>query len=562
MKTSIPPLIFTLITLFSIQFALSQNLELTITTKEIKNLLILESIPYINKHSNQQSLYTEIDSISKKLRRIGFINNTFTIIHNDSTYKCTYSLYNKIESIRIYYSSKSLDKRLLEEISNNYSTEFFDIPIKTVEETLKHIVNHYENKGASFTYCSLKDIHQQKNKLFATLQINITKERKINNIIIKGYPNFPIKFLNQFTNKGSNTIFNINTLNNVHNLLNRLPFITQLKKPEVLFTKDSTTIYVYIKKKNASKFNGIIGFSNSTDNNKLNFTGDLNLELNNILNKGELFKFNWKNNGENIQHLNLEFNSPNIYNTKFSPTVSFTILKQDSSYVNTKSQLHLSYTINSLNFIGATYSSENSNLTSSLQTTNLITDFKNKFYGLNYTYKSLTNTPIYNLPKFSLNFKITTGTRSSKQNTDHQNKIQLNINYILKLDSKKSILFKNFSEILITDNLLQNELFRIGGANSIRGFNEQGIYTSKYTFFNTEFHYKLNQTTHIYTVTDYAHLLDNISNSPYSLYGLGLGYFLTKKHSTLNLSYVLGNKVNKPIVLNNSKLHIKIIYFF
>lgn len=562
LKTTITPIFFILFTIFSLNFMFAQNLELSINTKEIKNSSILKSIPHINKHDNRQSLLAEIDSISKKLQNIGFINNTFDITHNDSIYQCIYSLNNKIESIRVYYPNKSLDKKVLEKISNNYSTNFFDIQIENIEKSLKHIVNHYEKKGASFTSCSLKDLHQQNDKLFATLQIDITKERKINNIIIKGYADFPKKYFNHFISTRPNTTFNSTTLNKIDNLLKGLPFVTQLKKPEVLFTKDSTTIYIHLKKKDASKFDGILGFSNNSDSNKLNFTGNLNIELNNILNNGEFFRLNWNNNGENVQYLKFEINIPYIYNTKLSPTGSFTIFKQDSSYTNTKSQFHLPYSINSSNSIGITFSSENSNLTSSVQTNNLIIGFKNKFYGLNYSYKSLTNSHIYNLPEFFLNFKITTGNRSSQKINNHQTKIQLSTHYILKLDSKKSILFKNSNKILITDNFLQNELYRIGGINSIRGFNEQSIHTSKYTLFNTEFHHKLNQTSQFYTITDFAYLFNNISNSTYSLYGLGLGYFLTKKNSTLNLSYVFGNKANKSILLNNSKLHVKISYQF
>lgn len=562
LKTTITLIFFVLFAPSSFNIILAQNFELTINTKERKNASILKTISYTHIHNNQQSLFNEIDNISKKLRFIGFINNSFNIAQNDSVFLCTYSLNNKIESVRIFYPNKVLNKKILKEISDNYSEKFFEVQIEDVEKSLKQIVSHFEQKGASFTSCSLKDLHQQKSKLLATLRINVSPKRKINKFIVKGYPNFPIKYINQFINKEPNTTFNINTLNDIDNLLIQLPFITQIKKPEVLFTKDSTTIYLYIKKKNASKLNGILGFSNNSNNNKLNFTGNLNLELNNILNKGELFKLNWTNNGENTQYLNLEIKTPYILNTKISPSGSFTIFKQDSTYTSTKSQLHLLYTINNSNSIGVTFNNENSNSTLTKQTNNLIAGFKNHFYGLNYSYKSISNIPFFNTPKFSLNFKISTGMRFSNKLSKHQNKIQLNSNYILKLNSKKSISFKNFSEILISDNTFQNELFRIGGINSIRGFNELSIFTSKYTFLNTEFHQKLNQTSHIYTVTDFAHIYDDILKSNDTIYGLGIGYILTKKQSILNLSYVLGNKINKSFLFNNSKLHVKIIYRF
>ena len=134
--------------------------------------------------------------------------------------------------------------------------------------------------------------------------------------------------------------------------------------------------------------------------------------------------------------------------------------------------------------------------------------------------------------------------------------------YHFELNQKNSFYIKNTNELLAGKDLLQNELYRIGGINTIRGFNEQSIFTSKYSVNSVEYHYNLTQTTHLYTITDIAFLLDDFTNTTTKLYGIGLGYFSKTKNRILNLSYVTRKTNQHTFNLKNSKIHIKITYIF
>lgn len=555
-------LIFYLLFLTPFASIQAQTFELLVYPKDSANSTVLKSIPYINIHNSHEGLLKEAANISKKLAIIGFINNSYHLNKKDTTYTCIYTLNTKIDSIRVYYSSKFIDSAILKKITTNYTNTYFEIATNTIENVLNYIVDYFENKSASFTTASLINLSQQENKLTAELQLNISEERKINSIVIKGYNNFPKKYLKHYLNLKPNSSFTLNTLNKVHLLINTIPFVTQLKQPEVLFTKDSTTLYIYLKKKATSKFDGIIGFSNKENSNKLSFNGYLNLNLNNIFNKGESFGLNWKNNGGNTQTLNLEFETPYLFNTRFSTSGDFSIFKQDSMYVNTKSQLKVNYSINRNNFINAMLSNENSNLTSLTNTLGTINEFKSSFAGLSYTFKILSNLPQFNEPKFILNAGYQIGNRIADRIKSNQAKIQLSASYNFEINYKNSIFIKNTNEVLNSSKILQNELFRIGGTTSIRGFDEQSIFTSKYSVTTLEYHYSISQTSHTYTITDVAFLSNNLTNSTTKLYGIGLGYYFNTKFSIINLSYAIGKNYKIPINLNNSKIHIKITYLF
>jgi len=553
---------FTLILITSFTSVYAQNFELIIQSKDSTNSSILKSTPYIKTHNTYKSVLEEVNNISKKLTTEGYVNNSYSLNRKESTFVCTYTLNNKVNTIKIYYLTKFIDENILKKLTLNYTNSYFEIPINTVENSLNFIVDYFENKGASFTTASLSNFSQHKDKLIASLQLNISEERKINATIIKGYENFPKKYLNHYLDLKKNHPFSLSTLNRVNELLNTIPFVTQLKKPEVLFTKDSTTLFLYLKKKATNKFDGVIGFSNKKNSNKLNFNGYLDLYFGNIFDKGEYIALKWRNNGGDTQALDFKFELPYILNTPFTVGSNFSIFKQDSTFVNTNLDLNIYFSINRNNFVNAMLSNQSSNLTLPFNTSDEVKEFKKSFIGLSYTYKLPNRLQQFTTNKFLINLGYSFGRKTIKNAKENQKVFQLHIEYIFNIDSKNSILAKNNSKFLNATNLLENELYRIGGTNSIRGFDEQSILTSKYTISNIEYHYKLNQDSHMYTISDIAFAKDDISNLNLKLYSFGLGYYFTTNNSILNLSYAVGKSNATPFNFNNSRIHIKVTYPF
>lgn len=540
----------------------AQKLELNIYAKEASNAALIESIHYSKLHPTKKEALIEIDSVSNKLSKLGYLNNQFKLTELDSLINCEFTLHEKIELIRIFYTKNSIDKDYLSQLAFHVTDNYFDIPFNAVEKTLNLIVAHFENSGNSFTTIHLSNITEQNQLLTAQLNLNISKKRTINNIVIKGYPEFPKKYLKHYLGIQTNTTFNLNSLNNLNERINTIPFISQIKKPEVLFTKDSTTLYLYLKKKSNSNFDGIIGFSNEESSGNLKFNGRLELNLNNILNKGESFYIKWENSQKEVSSLELNFSTPYIFNSKINFNGSFSIFKQDTSYVNTVGNLALGYTINNNNSITLIGNTEKSNLSSTINAPSNIQNFNKNLLGLSYIFNIIEKPEYVNRYKFNLSTSIFIGNRTSDDRKTKQNVLEFKMDYTHHFNFRNAVFIKTTTQILNTKNPFENELFRIGGINSIRGFNEQSILTQKYNVTNLEYQYTLNNNSYIYSITDFA-ILNNINtNNTSQLFGLGLGYYLNTKNTILNFSYAVGKNYNTPFNINNSKVHIKIGYPF
>ena len=131
---------------------------------------------------------------------------------------------------------------------------------------------------------------------------------------MKGYSDFPKSFLKHYLNLHSNKIANPKFITEVSRKINQLDFIKEKKKPEILFSKDSTILYLYINKTKTNYFDGLVNFN--SENKKIKLRGYFDLNLKNAFNKGEEININWRNNGNSKQDFTLKSNIPYIFNTK------------------------------------------------------------------------------------------------------------------------------------------------------------------------------------------------------------------------------------------------------
>ncbi len=562
MKLFLTPYIYILFFCSYFSALHSQNLTLKISAKDTLNNSYLKALKYQENHPSEKHLFLQIDSLKFRLEKLGFLNNRLdTVIKKDTIYNAYFTLGNSTKIMRVYYDTKIVSKDVLQSISKEINSSYFDLELNSVPRALNHIVSSFEKKGDAFAEVNLTNIIFRENYLEGTLHIEQSSIRTIDKVVIQGEPNFPNTFIKHYFNINNGTIFSRKKISTITNQIKALPFVDQAKSPEVLFTNDSTFLYIYLKKKKSNKFDGLIGFSSTETNNNIQFNGYLDLTLNNIFKGGERLALNWKNNGNDRQFFNLNIRAPYVFNSPVTPEVGLNIYKQDSTFINTKASIDLNYTLNYRNEIGLSYISESSTNLLDNPILNL-DDYSTNLYGLNYRYTILNDDLLYPT-KFNFDVHAYIGSRKIVNlRKNSQTRINLNTQYIFNLNFKNSIFVHNTNGILLSDNFLTNELFRIGGVNSIRGFNEESIFASLYTITNIEFRYRTNISSYLYTITDVGFIQNDLENIDQKIYSLGLGYTFNTNFGLLNLSYALGKLDTMPFSFSESRFHLKIVSFF
>jgi hypothetical protein len=414
--------------------------------------------------------------------------------------------------------------------------KYFEIPFSEITKTLQLIVNDFELNGNTFVQVTLQNISLKNNSAIAELEITNIKPRTIDKVIINGYESFPKNFIAHELDLKIGSTFNKEKLNNASIAINNISFVEERKSPEVLFTNDSTYIYLYLNKKRSNKFDGIIGFSSEEDQNGLNFNGYLDLSINNIFNSGETI------------------------NIPIIPKATFELYRQDSTFNNITTNVNLTYSLKTRGRISAGFNTEDSN--SLLKNpVDDIRSFKNFFYGASYNFEKLINGNLFPV-KFRFDFSSYFGSRKIENIKSNQSKFSLLSNYNWPINNRNYIFLQNQSAILISDEYVNNELFRIGGINNLRGVNEESIFASAYSIFNLEYRYKITDSNYFYSITDFAFIENKNLEENSQIFSLGFGYAFFTKVGLLNISYAIGKFDDNSFNFNNSKLHVKIISFF
>jgi hypothetical protein len=531
----------------------AQELSLDIIINNKINKALVKKLDYKKKHKDSISIYNEANRFYKKLKAVGYFTSTLdSIVKLKKTYSTYFTLNTKIDSVHLKVNPKN------QYLFNNYQIKknILELPISVLQKTLENASTFLEKEGKSFSKIKLDEIVIIEKTIYATVNVNESTQRIINKTIIRGYDNFSNSYLKNYFKINKQTIFNQKKIKEISELTQNLNFVKEIKKPEILFKADSTLLYLYLKKKSNNSFDALVNFA-SKKNGGLLFNGNANLMLSNILNSGEEFELFWNSIGLERQEFRLKTKIPYIFNSKISPEVLFSIYKQDSSFLTTKFKTQINYNLNSKNKIGLNFNSETSE--SFINTQNNIQTFKSSFLGVSYTFTLPKNDFFYN-NKLFFNLEPSFGTRKTDTNSAQQFKLLTTSSILFGINTRSSIYIKNETGYLNSNTLIDNEFFRIGGANSIRGFDEQSIFTNKYTFFNTEYRYLASEKSYLYSLLDFGGIKNNEQNT--FLISAGLGYTFSNDNYKINLATVVGKEQSDPINFKNTKIIISWINYF
>jgi hypothetical protein len=542
-----------LIALLSCQSYFGQELSLKIVSTATPENIVIDSLGYLQKHANTKSIIDETQKFSNRLTQIGYLENVLINSEqkNDTLYQFNFKLGDKTKWI--YINVQKATTYL------SFIKDTIKLPINETELFLKQNLSALELKGFSLATLQLIDFKKENKQLFATLKIEANKKRFLNEIVINGYDKFPQGHIKNMQRLYRKKTFNKTNLNKIYKDFNNFRFVSQTRYPEILFSKDSTKVYVYLEKAKANRFDGYIGFTND-EKSELKFTGYLDLSLINILNSGEELNLYWKSDDDEQVTFNAGIEIPYIFKSPLGIKANLNIFKQDSTFQNTKTAIDLGYYFTYSKKLYVGYQSTES---SDIQNSNnsFISDFESTFITSSFDYKDYIDDTLFPL-KTKFIFKTGFGERVSKLETNQQTFFELNFSHNLYLNKRNIVNIKSQNFYLNSTKFIVNELYRFGGIQSIRGFNENSLQANTFVSILTEYRYILSSNLYLHNVLDYGFYQDNTSDNKNNLLGIGFGLGIQSKNGLLNLIYANGTTDEQTIKLANSVVQIKFVTNF
>jgi outer membrane protein assembly factor BamA len=417
------------------------------------------------------------------------------------------------------------------------------------EEELQFLENH----GYPFARIKVSSFDIENDSAAVVYQLNPGPRVSIDSIVVKGFDGFPDNFLRYDLELRKGMPYNEQLLDRLPLKTARIEYLRMSRKPALAFTRSKTILYLYLEEVRGNQVDGVVGI-NTTETGEVTFNGDFHLRLLNTLKKGENFELRWRRPDQNIQSFDLNLGIPYLIHTPIGLQGNLSIFRQDSSFVNTNFQGLLTYLLESASFISAGINLRSSNVLNDNDGLGF-NSFSATFYKLGIDLNR-TNRVIVPTRGYQWRASGSTGQRRSGDLNQDQYRLEFFGNYYTGI--KRHVLaFGVQSEALFGDELFLNEVYRIGGLKTLRGFNEQSIFSSAYTIGTLEYRFMIGEFDYLAIFSDVAWSETNTVNEYASnlFTGVGAGINFNTAGGIFSLFFALGKEQETSFDLRTTKVH-------
>jgi translocation and assembly module TamA len=557
-----------------------------------------KTIGYQSFFADTIALAREMQAILVSCNRLSFLNATYEDVRTvNDTVIAKVNLGNSYRWVRL--SKGNITADILG--SAGFREEQFrakpfspDQFVKRIEKMLQYL----ENNGYPFAAIRLDSIEADSAGITAALNLRLNELILFDTLELIGDANIKKSYLYRYLGIKPGSSYNEAMMSQVNSRISQLPFLKTSRASSVYFYGNKAMPVLYLENRKASSVDGVVGFAPNTaqqgNANKLLITGEANLRLQNLFGSGKSFDLNYRSFLGNSQDLKIKFMYPYILNTNLAMDYELNLLKQDTTFLDVKNEFGLQY-----RFIGTDYFK----VFYSIQTTSLITvdtnqvkltrtlpaaaDLRNNTYGAGFR---LTRFDYFLNPRkgFAVELNAGIGVKKIVKNPtinelklingegrqyslydtmklDYiQYRFQGMVDYFIPVLGRAAVRLQANGGHIVAENLFVNELFRIGGIRTLKGFDEQAIFASTYLIINTELRYLLQQNSNVIIFWNGAYYRNSardpvLSDKPY---GFGAGFNFETGAGIFSIFYAIGKEFNNPVDFNKAKVHFGFVNYF
>jgi outer membrane protein assembly factor BamA len=559
---------------------LSQSkIHLSVKLNDNSNRFAKSLLRIQGKYANENLALNKLELKIYKLRQSGYLEaNLDSLISNEDKLIGYVHIGNKYMITNFSHAGINQNDSL--GLSFRYGKKN-KLDFNEVKHFQQNIIENYNDKGYPFARIYNDSLRFDQSEIIGSWSLNKGKYVIWDSLKIKGNLKVRKEFLSKYLNIQISDPYSENDFNKISNRLRNLSFCKEIKPAEIEFVKNKAVLYTYIDKENSNRFDGILGLQSNEDGNEnLSVTGEVNLLLNNAFRSGEQINLKWKKFNAESQDLSVSFSYPYLIG-KTGADFNFLLSKQDSTYLSTNLKLGIRLFQKGNRHVKLFYNYHSSSLISTSHLSGIsvlpeYADVKNHLVGLGFNHSNL-DYPFNPKRGWKIEGEIGIGTHKIEKNRKIPeylyDNIDLNSSLLnlewngeinLPLSNKISHRIRSMSGFLNSKNLFVNDLFKIGGLNSLRGFDEDSFRVSSYSIVTNELRFIPERNTSFYLFTDIAYYESEIldkTNDDFPI-GVGFGLSFATKAGVFSLNYALGKQENQSFDLRNAKIHFGFISRF
>lgn len=540
---------------------------------------VLQNYHYKKSHSDHVSAHLTLHKLVSNLQKDGyFMAHTSMLKISGDTLFATMNLGKQFQWAHLYAGNLS---PIIQEKSGFREKFFLEKRFRYDEIAVlfESILTHAENTGYPFASVNLVNVQVSDGQVHAAISYDPGPSITFGELQVKGTGQIKADFLGAYLGILPGTDYDERKIERIPDLLRALPYVSLNAPLEVTFQNETADVILSLSGRKSDEFDGIINFFPSEGKgNRLLLTGALNVQLNNLARSGRQFALRWQRLQLQSQRLEISYRHPHIFRLPIDAGTYFNLFKEDTLFINRHLSIEVAFPFGTGNRLFATTNWQGSRLLgveSKITYPNEVKLANIDFLSVGVGYvRQRIDDPLYPRKGYIFSVEGSMGkkkvlpgliagdvSQTGQTISSWQQSVSGKLVQYHKL-SRNWVLFHKFSGgRLFNQYLFINDLYRVGGLHSLRGFYDNFFFASQYGLSNLEFRLLFEQKTetysYIFAFYDQAYLLENISGENRKAHpmGLGTGINLTTPAGLFSLVYGLGKSEGHPFNINFSKIH-------
>jgi len=552
-----------------------------------------KSFSYKAKLKDSIAAVQERKDLMTKLRTAGYAASSIDSSKADTTQMRLYIYVGqKVDNIILH--NGNIDEKLLNDAGVKYFvTSGKPIKITDAETVKDKILQQCENTGYPFAAVRLDSFGQNGKAFTAKIYLEKHDIIRYDTIHILGKSHIKKPFLRSYLGLKPGKPYNEATVKRITLRLAELQFIQVIQPRTVEFLSDKAKVNVFIKDKKASQFDAILGLLPGSSGQKVLITGDATIHLLSPFGYGEDLYLRWQKLQPKTQTLDVKVSYPYLLGLPLGLSAKFNLYKADTSYVDINGDYGLQYQLIGSDYLRASLK-QKITIVTNVDTTYIIqnralppnidilsNDFAIEYFTQRLDYR---NNPTSG---YTLTVNGSAGIRTIKKNNNitqlydevggkyfsylydsiklktFEFKLGLTVEKYWRLAARHTIKTNFDGRYFFAPDIFQNEKYRLGGISSLRGFDDQSIFTPYYAMGNVEYRFLLSKNSFFGAFFNAALVQNSLTHNGFDYpYGFGVTAAIETKAGVFGITYAMGTQLGNKITFNSAKIHFGYVNYF
>ena len=445
-----------------------------------------------------------------------------------------------------------------------------------LEQDIQTMLQQYERKGYPLSKIAVQNVSfvDSADEMSVTVQLHIDegKTLRISEIHIEGNKTTKDYVVMREARVRENDLFRGDLPERIKRRLDHLQLFSSVSLPELYLIKEKQAgLLVRVVEGNQNNFDGVLGYVPSTASGGNGYiTGLVNISLRNLFGTGRKISVRWYQETKSSQETELHNFEPWIASYPVNAQLGFFQRKQDSTFVRMQYDIATELMITEEFSVGISFLQNNVYPSERYNGGKVMAESKTEGFGASVRYDSRDNptTPTNGI-LYSTEYQ--TGTKQTLSSDAFPigsrstiRRVVFDLLYYLSPFKRQVIAMELHLRDFSNDHADISDLFRIGGATTLRGYQEGQFLGSRLLWTNLEYRFLVTPLSFFYTFLDFGYIVQPAfasmegKASEQSKVGYGIGVRMDSALGLIGVSIALG----EGDTFSTAKIHIRLINEF